>query len=228
MKPLRPRLARAPFCALLAASLGLAACERSAPAGASPAIAGTQSGGATGTPSVAAAAAPSSGALMPRNDLPGLTNFAKVSDVLYRGAQPTAEGFKTLASLGVKTVVSLRWLHSDRDLLAGTGLRYFRIEAKAWHPEDEDMSRALKIIEDPKNQPVFVHCQHGSDRTGTLVAAYRIVDQGWTREDAASELPNFGYHPIWTEVLTYLKRFDRAAMRATIDATAMPKLDLVE
>jgi protein tyrosine/serine phosphatase len=103
-----------------------------------------------------------------------------------------------------------------------------RIEAKAWHPEDEDMSRALKIIEDPQNQPVFVHCQHGSDRTGTLVAAYRIVEQGWTREDAASELPNFGYHPIWSEVLTYLKRFDRSAMRAKIDATAMPKLDLVE
>lgn len=217
---MKPLLAFAP---MLALSLGVAACERSAPAGSSPAAAVAATSAPPGTAAVA-----SSGPLLPRDDLPGLTNFAKVSDALYRGAQLTAEGFKTLKSLGVKTVVSLRWLHSDRDLLAGTGLRYLRIEAKAWHPEDEDVSRALKVIEDPKNQPVFVHCQHGSDRTGTLVAAYRIVDQGWTREDAANELPNFGYHPIWTEVLTYLKRFDRAVMRATIDATAMPKLDVVE
>jgi protein tyrosine/serine phosphatase len=163
----------------------------------------------------------------PREDLPGLPNFAKVSEGLYRGAQPTAEGFRTLRALGVKTVVSLRWLHSDRALLAGTGLRYFRIEAKAWHPEDEDVARALKIIEAPENRPVFVHCQHGADRTGTVVAAYRIVEEGWSREEAASELPRFGYHPIWTEVLDYLKRFDRTAMRRTIDETPAPKLDVV-
>jgi len=165
--------------------------------------------------------------LQPRSDLPGLPNFAKVSDVLYRGAQPTAEGFRALKSMGVKTVVSLRILHSDRELLAGTGLHYLRISAKAWHPEDEDVARVLKIIDQPENQPVFVHCHHGADRTGAMVAAYRIVKQGWTREDAAAELPNFGYHPVWTQIRGYLERFDRDAMLVTVAKTPTPLLDTV-
>lgn len=213
---LRPSLA---LCGALSLPLVALACERAAPAGASP---------SAPVSVVGSAGASASAPLMPREDLPGLTNFAKVSDALYRGAQPTAEGFRTLKRLGVKTIVSLRWLHSDRSMLEGTGLRYLRVEAKAWHPEDEDVARVLKVIEDPKNQPVFVHCQHGADRTGTMVAAYRIVEQGWATEDAAQELPNFGYHPIWTQVIDYLKRFDRAAMRKTIDATEMPTLDPVD
>ena len=166
--------------------------------------------------------------LTPRSDLPGLPNFAKVSDTLYRGAQPTREGFLALKGMGVKTVVSLRMLHSDRGMLEGTGLQYLRIEAKAWHPEDEDTARVLKIIEDPKNQPVFVHCQHGADRTGALIAAYRIVEEGWTTDEAAAELPNFGYHPIWTEVMSYLKSFDRASMQSKVAKAPVEVLDVVK
>ncbi len=166
--------------------------------------------------------------LLPRNDLAGLPNFAKVSDKLYRGAQPTAEGFRTLKSMGIKTVVSLRLLHSDRDSLVGTGLQYLRIDAKAWHPEDEDIARVLKIIEDPKNQPVFVHCQHGADRTGAMVAAYRIVEEGWSNDEAAAELPSFNYHPVWTEVMTYLASVDRASMKERVARTSLQPLDVVE
>ncbi|GAC1352031.1 MAG: hypothetical protein NVS3B20_02370 [Polyangiales bacterium] len=155
-------------------------------------------------------------ALHPRDDLPGLFNFAKVSDVLYRGAQPTAEGFRTLKSMGIKTVIDLRWLHSDRALIEGTGLRYAHFHAKAWHPEDEDIARALRIIHDPGSQPVFVHCQHGADRTGVTVAAYRIVEENWTPADAAKELPNFRFHPIWTQVIDYLARFDSPAMKMKV------------
>ena len=103
-----------------------------------------------------------------------------------------------------------------------------QIEAKAWHPEDEDVARLLKTIQDPNNQPVFVHCQHGADRTGTMIAAYRIVVEGLTPNEAAAELPSFGYHPIWTEVMTYLKAFDRVSMRERIASTQLPTLELVE
>jgi protein tyrosine/serine phosphatase len=194
-----------------------------APAGRTAAAGGDAS--ATGPAPVASASAHL--ALMPREDVAGLPNFAKVSDVLFRGAQPTAEGMRALKAMGVKTVVSLRMAHSDRDMLAGTELQYLRISAKAWHPEDEDVARVLKIIEDPKNQPVFVHCQHGADRTGTMVAAYRMVEQGWTKEEAAAELPNFGYHPVWTQILAYLDRFDRKAMLETVAQTPAPTLDLI-
>lgn len=177
---------------------------------------------------LSSAAATSPSLAEPRDDIPGLPNFAKISDALYRGAQPTAEGFQALAKMGVKTVVNLRMLHSDRDLLKGTGLKYLHIKAKAWHPEDEDVASVLKVIEDPANQPVFVHCQHGADRTGTMVAAYRIVEQGMSSEDAAQELPRFHYHPIWSQVMTYLGGFQRDAMRARIAKTAMPRLEIIE
>jgi protein tyrosine phosphatase (PTP) superfamily phosphohydrolase (DUF442 family) len=161
---------------------------------------------------------------MPRHDVPGVDNFARVSPTLYRGAQPTREGFLQLQRMGVKTVISFRALHSDDALLAGTGLWYLNIPAFAEHPEDEDMLKFLKVVSDPANQPVFVHCEYGSDRTGCAVAVYRIVAENWTPEQAARELPAFGYHPIFTEIKSYLARFDRAALSKKLQATPAPAL----
>ena len=80
---------------------------------------------------------------------------------------------KQLKAMGVKTVVDLRALHSDRDLIGDTGLTYEGVGMTAWHPEDEDAVRFLKIVTDKSRTPVFVHCQYGSDRTGTMCAIYR-------------------------------------------------------
>jgi protein tyrosine/serine phosphatase len=57
---------------------------------------------------------------------------------------------------------------------------------------------ALKAINNAE-KPVLVHCWHGSDRTGVVVAAYRIVFENWTKEAAISEFRNsdFGYHENW-------------------------------
>jgi protein tyrosine phosphatase (PTP) superfamily phosphohydrolase (DUF442 family) len=163
----------------------------------------------------------------PRADIPGLGNFARVSDVLFRGEQPTAEGFARLKKMGIKTIVNLRSFHSDRPLLRGLGLRYAHIYSKAWHPEDEDVAKFLQIVRNPQNHPVFVHCQHGADRTGMMVAAYRIFEQGWTAEQAAKELPNFGFHEIWSTIVTYLKRLDRARIEALIASRPPPPVELV-
>ena len=165
--------------------------------------------------------------LEPRNDLPGLPNFSQVSSGLYRGAQPTAEGFRELRRMGIRTVISLRALHSDRADLEGTGLRYVRISCNAWHPEDEDVLKFLKLMRDPANHPVFVHCQHGADRTGMMVAVYRIVEQGWTIDEAMAELPRFGFHPIWTQIRAYLVRFDADAMHGQLEAPEAPRVDTV-
>src|SRR2546430_16110664 len=110
--------------------------------------------------------------LTPRNDIPGVSNFAKISPVLYRGAQPTPEGFKDLRKMGIKTVVNLRSFHTDRRKIKGSGLRFAHMYCKAWHPESEDVARFLRLMEDKNNHPVFVHCLHGADRTGMMVAAY--------------------------------------------------------
>ena len=148
-------------------------------------------------------------------DLPGCGNLYKVSDTLYRGEQPTAEGFKELEKLGIKTVVNLRSLHSDRGELEGTSLAYEHIRMEAWDPEQEKIKAFLKIATDPAKQPVFVHCQHGADRTGTMVAVYRIVVEGWDKERAINEMRNgpFGFHEIFSGLPKFINELDIEALR---------------
>jgi protein tyrosine/serine phosphatase len=146
---------------------------------------------------------------------PGLPNLHKVTDNLYRGAQPTAEGFKNLKEMGIKTVVNLRAFHSDRDELKGLDLSYENIDVKTWHAEDEDLVRFLKIVTDKTKMPVFVHCQHGADRTGMMVAVYRIAVQGWTKADAMKEMTEggFGWHPMWQNLLEHIEDLDIEALK---------------
>lgn len=115
---------------------------------------------------VAASSVPSTGRAFPTpGRIPGIANFAQVADGLYRGEQPTAEGFAQLQKMGVKTIVNLRAFHTDRDEIKGMDFRYVHLPGKAWYPEDQDIITFLKVVSDPANQPVFVHCQHGADRT---------------------------------------------------------------
>jgi len=145
-----------------------------------------------------------------RIELPGLPNLHKVSDDLYRGAQPTAEGMKQLEKLGVKTVVNLQSLHSDRDEIKGTGLTYEHINMTPLSIEDKDVIRFLQIVTDGSRTPVFVHCQHGADRTGTMCAIYRIVVQGWTKDEAVEEMTEggFGFHSIWQNLPDYIRKMN--------------------
>jgi len=180
---------------------------------------------ATGTPN---AAAPARSPAKPQSDVPGVGNFAKISETLWRGAQPTAEGFAELKKRGVKTVVNLRSFHSDRDELAGLGLQYVHIYCQAWNPDDEDVLRFLKVVQNPENQPVFVHCQHGADRTGMMVAIYRMIEQGWPVEDAVAEVRNFGFHRIFTQISDYLKQFDAAKVKEQVKEAKAPRIHVVE
>jgi protein tyrosine/serine phosphatase len=148
-------------------------------------------------------------------DPPGVPNFHRVDEGLWRGAQPTAEGFRNLERMGVRTVVNLRTFHSDREGIAGTGLDYEHIHAKAWHAEEEDVVAFLRVATDPARRPVFVHCQHGADRTGLVCAAYRIAVEGWPKERAIREMTEggFGYHDEWSNLVTWLREMDVARVR---------------
>jgi protein tyrosine phosphatase (PTP) superfamily phosphohydrolase (DUF442 family) len=163
----------------------------------------------------------------PRDDVAGAPNLAEVAPGLWRSAQPSAAGFKNLKALGIRSVVSLRRLHSDRAAMAGLGLRYFHIHFAPWRAEDEDVVTFLKIVSDPKNQPVLVHCQHGADRTGTMVAIFRMYAQGWALNEALQELPRFGFHTIWQNLMLYLQRLDVAALRAKVAAAPARPLTVV-
>lgn len=147
--------------------------------------------------------------------LKGVPNLHRLDGALYRSAQPTAEGMRNLRAMGIETVVSLRSFHSDREAIGETGLAYEHIYMKAWHPEEEDIVRFLQIVCNPKRQPVLVHCQHGADRTGTMCALYRIVVQGWTKEEALREMRQggYGFHSVFANLPRFVDSLDLAAIR---------------
>ncbi len=136
----------------------------------------------------------------------GVPNLHRVSDTLYRSAQPSAEGMRNLKAAGIEAIVNLRSFHSDRDEIGDTGLAYEHIYMKAWHPEEEEAVRFLQIVTNPKRVPVLVHCQYGADRTGTMCALYRVAVQGWSKEEAIEEMMQggFGFHGLWENLVQWI------------------------
>ena len=150
-----------------------------------------------------------------------LPNFHQINDRVYRGAQPKSGGLELLKQLGIKTVVNLR----DDDARAKqeesdarmAGLQYFNLPFERWgRPQDKEMERALSIIKDPAHQPVFVHCKDGADRTGVLIAIYRITHDGWTSQEAKAEAKRYGLKPWQRGMRGYIKDcYKRQTMTAT-------------
>jgi protein tyrosine/serine phosphatase len=148
-------------------------------------------------------------------NLPGVPNFHKVSEGLYRGAQPTKEGFKELKKLGIKTVVDLHLINSDRDKIKDANLNYKSIPMTAWHPEEQDVVKFLKIAADPNLTPVFVHCQRGADRTGMMCAIYRVAVQDWTKDEAIEEMTRggFKFSSMWQNLIDFIRKLDVEKIR---------------
>jgi len=140
--------------------------------------------------------------------LEGVPNFYKIDDNLYRSAQPTAEGMKELKKYGIKSIINLRGFHSDKDEIGKLKLKRYRIKINTWDLKDEHVIKFLKIVNAKENYPILVHCKHGADRTGTMSAVYRIVKQGWTKEEAIREMRKggYGYHAVWTNLIKWLNK----------------------
>jgi|SRR5688572_19903142 len=144
--------------------------------------------------------------------MPGLDNFARVNNTLYRGAQPTAEGYLRLKELGVKTVINFRSSHDYSTETQAAGLNYIRLPIQAdllgsEPPTDEQVKLFFDIVLDPAHQPVFIHCMGGKDRTGTLSALYRMEIEGWTVDDAIEEMQAFGFHDNYVDLMNFVKGY---------------------
>lgn len=139
-------------------------------------------------------------------------NFYKVTDGIYRGDRPTPNDLKDLQSRGIKTLLDLEFFYTDRYAIAEskTSFKFLHVRMNPWHIEDEDIVEALNILTDKNNYPIYIHCKHGSDRTGVVIAMYRIVVQGWSKEDAIAEMKGggYGFHLIWGNIPEYIKNVD--------------------
>jgi len=143
--------------------------------------------------------------------VPGLENFARVNPLLYRGAQPTEEGFRQLKAMGVKTVIDFRSYHTTRKQVEAAGLTAVEIPIKAdlssVPPDEEAIRKFFQVVLDPAHQPVYIHCAFGKDRTGTMAALYRLEVDGWTPEEAMEEMQAFGYHNIYRELINFVHTY---------------------
>ncbi len=129
--------------------------------------------------------------------------------------QPTAEGMARLRAMGFKTVVNLRAWHSDKDKVAGTGLKSVRFEMVPWRGDVGEVIQFLKVVTDTNNLPAFVHCERGADRTGMMCAMYRITVCGWTKQQAIDEMKNggFGFNPVWKSLVVFIEKADVADIK---------------
>ncbi len=124
-------------------------------------------------------------------------NFGQVSPGLYRGAEPDERCLDHLAGLGIRMVVNLRDEEdaSDRERTRAIalGMRYVNLPMSGFdRPSVPEVRRALAAILAPEAQPVFLHCKRGRDRTGVIVAAYRMAHEGWAADQAVEEAKRFG------------------------------------
>jgi tyrosine-protein phosphatase SIW14 len=145
-----------------------------------------------------------------RLSLPGVPNAGEVTSSLYRGAQPTSDGYRELQQMGVELVIDLRLTGRDkeRQQVIASGMQYVSIPWHCYFPRDKVVARFLALLRENKGKKVFVHCRYGDDRTGMMVAAYRMADEGWTPEEARKEMEVFGFHHLVCPALgPYEKHF---------------------
>jgi protein tyrosine/serine phosphatase len=125
-----------------------------------------------------------------------IKNFGSVNENYYRGAQPQKQDYAALASLGVKTVIDLEreGEANEQHMVESNGMQFFRFEMNTSdRPDSKIVARFLKIVNDPANQPVFVHCHGGRHRTGVMTAIYRLDHDKWTADQAYSEMKQYDF-----------------------------------
>jgi len=142
-------------------------------------------------------------------EIRGLPNFGRVTDTLFRGGQPTSAGFNTLRDMGVGLVINFRDERAEMAMekreVESLGIKYVGIP---WSGHDEPSNAQvvefLDLIRANRNTKIFVHCKRGADRTGVMVAAYRIAVEHEPVSQAISEMYQFHYAGFW---LPQLKRY---------------------
>ena len=138
----------------------------------------------------------------------GVSNFGEVTPHLYRGGQPKGTGYQHLKQMEIDIVVDLRLSGEDTEKqnVNKAGMRYVAIP---WHclvPRDGVFAEFLKLLLKNPDKKVFVHCRYGDDRTGMMIAAYRMAVEGWTPKQARREMEKFGFHRMVCPALVHYEK----------------------
>ena len=163
-----------------------------------------------------------------------IVNFHSFGSSLYRGARPTPQDLTSLQQLGVKTVINLqggdlnnpdfRWLvaqmepseapqmiQQEKMNVQNLGMNFVNVPLDSLSPvsyqEAQQIGALIKFMNDPQNKPIFIHCEHGADRTGLVVALFRVYFQQWTAQKAYDEMASLGHDTLHSLVTYDLDNF---------------------
>ena len=158
-----------------------------------------------------------------------IDNFGQVDEHYYRGAQPDNDDYADLAALGVKTLINLTSddaKANEQAFVERAGMRYVHIPMTTHvHPTVEQVTTFLRIVSDPASRPVYVHCVGGRHRTGVMSAVYRMTHDGWTADQAFSEMKRYKFgadflHPEFKNfVLGYHSNAASALAQPAVERT---------
>lgn len=145
---------------------------------------------------------------------PELPNFHRINERLFRGGQPSRKGLESLRSGGIKTVINLREetpsIEAEELICRTIGIDFISIPLRPFAVPDTDHLLAfLNVTETIDKQPCFVHCLHGMDRTGLMVALYRLRVEDWTYDEAYREMLSHGFHEGFTNLTSPLMELAR-------------------
>jgi protein tyrosine phosphatase (PTP) superfamily phosphohydrolase (DUF442 family) len=142
----------------------------------------------------------------------GIPNFHAVNTQIYRGGQPSPEAMRRLADAGFKTILDLREDDQrgkdEKKLVKSLGMHYINVPMKGMKkPEDKQISKALKVLHDEHSGPVFIHCKRGADRTGVVLACYRMEHDNWDHQQALSEARQLGMSWYQIPLIRYVQSY---------------------
>ncbi len=161
------------------------------------------------------------------SSVPGIHNFRQVDNYVYRGGQPTRSGFEYLAKQGVKTILDLRGAGEraswEEQIVTALGMKYVNIPMTGLKPPTTDqISQILALLEDGATGAVFVHCKRGADRTGAVIAAYRIDHDSWDNARALREALDDGMRFFQLPRQKFIRTFQPLAKSKPAGPTATP------
>jgi protein tyrosine phosphatase (PTP) superfamily phosphohydrolase (DUF442 family) len=141
--------------------------------------------------------------------LNGVPDFGEVTGQLFRGGQPTVQGFEELSKRGVGLVINLRGENKvERAEVEKLGMQYVSIPWHCAYPKDRQVAKFLRVLQANQDKKIFVHCRLGVDRTGLMIASYRIAEQGWTAARAHREMAAFGFDSFHSLICPGLSSYE--------------------